>query len=396
MSGASGGSLGLALYTGLFKADGLNTGGIQKKIDLLAHQNYTSLDLTLTFGLDTYRKLWPFSQRIGLRDRPYYAMLRYQNSIENEKSKKLSPTSFRDYWREAFIKKGYFPSLIMNTAGTKGSRGILWSVKQSNFNDVFPFSENLADLSNNKTLPFYQAVSTTNRFPMLSPAAKITGYGHYIDAGAIDNSGLLGCLDLHNYLLRDKRVLGDKQIAYIEIINSKSLYTNYLIEKFKRENDILHISKYENESDNIAVDLKTGLNLDKIPGYLSDYLTNWEQSSNGKLRYFKIFMPHKVTIEDVVGFFDGDIADQAIENALKSFLDKENNIILSLTEKPKKSFFDPWEFYEPTLSRHLSKSSLRYIKAILKHPLLEEQFGEIESLIKTQKIEKNENAEISF
>ena len=396
LSGASGGSLGLALYTGLYKADGLNTQRIQSKIDTLARQNYTSLDLTLTFGLDSYRKLWPFSQRIGLRDRPYYAMLKYQNTIENIKSEKLSVISFRDYWRDAFIKEGYFPSLIMNTAATNGNRGILWSVKQKNFNEVFPYSENLADLSNNKTLPYYQAVSTTNRFPMLSPAAKIPGYGHYIDAGAIDNSGLLGCLDLHNYLLRDQRVLGDKQIAYIEIINSKSLYINYLIEKFKRDKNILHIGKYENESDNIVVDLETGLNLDKIPGYLSDYLTNWEHSSNGQLRYFKIFMPHKVTMEDIIDFLDGEISDKNIEEELVEFLDIENTIILTLTEKPDKTFFDPWEFYEPTLSRHLSKSSLRYIKAILKHPLLIEQFTEIKDLINTQNIDKNENAKISF
>lgn len=395
LSGASGGSLGLALYTGLYKEDGVNTERIQNKIDALAHQNYTSLDLTLTFGLDTYRKLWPLNQRIGLRDRPYYAMVKYQNEVENEKKKKLSTVSFRDYWREAFVKNGYFPSLIMNTAGTKGSRGILWSVKQKNFNDIFPYSENLADLSFGKTLPFYQAVSTTNRFPMLSPAAKIPGYGHYIDAGAIDNSGLLGCLDLHNYLLRDKRVLGDKQIAYIEIINSKTLYINYLIEKFKQKYQIPHINKYENEADNIMVDLKTGLNLDKIPGYLSDYLANWEQTAEGKLRYFKILMPHKVSMEDIVGFFDGDIIDKVIEQNLESFLVIENASILKVTdmEDHEKYFFEPWQYYEPTLSRHLSKSSTRYIKAILKHPLLLEQFAEIGGLINTQRIEKNENTQ---
>jgi hypothetical protein len=383
MSGASGGSLGLALYTGFYKEDGTNTQDIQKKIDKLAHQNYTSLDLTLAFGLDSYRKLWPLNQKIGLRDRPYYAMVKYQNEVENLKSDKLSTVSFRDYWKEAFVKEGYFPSLIMNTAGTNGSRGILWSVKQKSFKDIFPYSENLADLSFGKTLPFYQAVSTTNRFPMLSPAAKIPGYGHYIDAGAIDNSGLLGCLDLHNYLLRDKRVLGNKQIAYIEIINSKTLYINHLIEKFKTQYKLTHIGKYEKEADNIMVDLKTGLNLDKIPAYLSDYLTNWENTSNGKLRYFKILMPHKVSMDDVVGFFDGEIIDIGIEKNLAKFLKIENKSILDITdrENSERSLFEPWQFYEPTLSRHLSKSSNRYIKAILKHPYLTRQFSEIKSLL---------------
>ncbi len=394
-SGASGGSLGLALYSGLYKEDGLDTLRIQKKIDSLAKQNYTSLDLTLTFGLDTYRKIWPLSQRIGLHDRPYYAMVKYQNNIQNTPSKYLSEISFRDYWKEAFMKDGYFPSLIMNTAGQKGNRGILWSVKQNNFEDIFPYAENLADLAGNKTLPYYQAVSTTNRFPIFSPAAKIKGHGHFIDAGAIDNSGLLGCLDLHNYLLR-KQVLKNKQIAYIEVINSKSLYVNYLVEKFKKENKIVHIHKNENESDNIMVDLETGLNLDKIPGYLSDYITNWEKYENGELRYFKIFMPHKVSMDDVEALFKGKITNPKTQSKLETFLEKENNLILSITEKPDKSFFDPWEFYEPTLSRHLSKSSLNYIQAILEHPLLKEQFSEIETLIKSKNVEKNTNPEIVF
>jgi len=396
LSGASGGSLGLALYTGLYKENGLDFEGIQKKIDHLAAQNYTSLDLSLTFGLDSYRKIWPFSQRFGLRDRPYYAMRKYQNEIQDINSTRLSKTSFRDYWKEAFNKNGYFPSLIMNTAGTQGSRGILWSVKQNNFEEIFPFAINLADLTNNETMPYYQAVSTTNRFPVFSPAAKIPGYGYFIDAGAIDNSGLLGCLDVHNYLARDKKVLGDKQIGYIEIINSKSLYIDHLIKKFKKQYYIDHIAINENETDNIIADLETGLNLDKIPGYLSDYVTRLEKTSDGSTRYFKIMMPHKVTFNDIEAHLKGFILSANIENTLKTFLSEENNLILSLTEKQNKSFFEPWEYYEPTLSRHLSKSSINYVKAILKHPILTEQFEEIESIINTKKIEENKAPQLSL
>lgn len=383
-SGASGGSLGLALYTGLYRMEGKDTKSIQTKIDSISSQNYTSIDLAFTFGLDTYRKLWPFNQRIGVRDRPYYKMRKYQNAVEDLDTKILSEKSFRLYWYESFQKTGYFPSLIMNTAGMKGNRGIFWSVKPENFNAVFPFAENLADLNGNKTLPFYQAVSTTNRFPVFSPAAKIPGYGHYIDAGAIDNSGLLGCLDVHNYLLRNSTVANGKTVAYIEIVNSKSLYINYLLEKFKEENDIIHIAKDEFETDNIIADLQTGLNLDKIPGYLSDYMENWTTSPNYDIRYFEIFMPHKVSLDDVKSFIGGDIKDQGVASQLERFLLSENNHILTLTEKPDKSFFDPWEFYEPTLSRHLSKSSIKYVKAILNHRLIRKQFDEIQELTITK------------
>lgn len=142
------------------------------------------------------------------------------------------------------------------------------------------------------------------------------------------------------------------------------------VEKFKRENNILHIDKNEYETDNIVADIQAGLNLDKIPGYLSDYMSNWAASTSSNVKYFQIFMPHKVSLADVKGFLRGTINDSEVEALLVNFLARENNQILTLTEKPKKSFFDPWEYYEPTLSRHLSKSSILYVKAILKHPLL--------------------------
>ncbi|MCH2225750.1 MAG: hypothetical protein MK066_13350, partial [Crocinitomicaceae bacterium] len=61
-------------------------------------------------------------------------------------------------------------------------------------------------MGNEASIPFYQAVSTTNRFPIFSPVAKIKGAGHFIDAGAIDNSGILGCWDMYLFL-RDRGVL---------------------------------------------------------------------------------------------------------------------------------------------------------------------------------------------
>jgi len=380
-SGASGGSLGLALYTALFKEYGQDYETIQNRIDAIAKTKFTSIDLTLTFGIDSYRKIWPLNQNIGIKDRPYYAMRKYQNRIEKTRHKKLSNQSFRSFWGETFQKEGYFPSLIMNTAGTNGKRGILWSVKQENFDEIFPFAVNLADLHNDQTIPFYQAVSTTNRFPVFSPAAKIPGYGHFIDAGAIDNSGLLGCLDLHNYLLSKDSIIHNKTIVYIEIINSKELYVSYLLDKFKAENQLKHIVKNENEIDNIIADIQTGLNLDKIPGYLSDYLGLLEKNPKNKIRHIPLYMPHKITVNDIENFLFGTIEDKKLKKQISDFLKTENDIIFSVTENPNKSFFETWDNYEPTLSRHLSESSINYIHNILNHPYLQSQFDEIYSLI---------------
>lgn len=382
VSGASGGSLGVALYMNLYKENQKDFDVIQQKIDAIAQENFTSIDLTLTFGLDSYRKLWPLNQNIGIKDRPYYSMRKYQNMIEEKNDRKLSMQPFREYWAEIYEANGYFPSLLMNTAATNGKRGILWSVKQENFDNIFPFAENLADLSNNKTLPYYQAVSTTDRFPVFSPAAKIPGYGHYIDAGAIDNSGLLSCLDLHNYLETKDSLLDNKTIHYIEIMNSKSLYIAYLLEKFRAQNEVFHIDINENETDNIIADIQTGLNLDKIPGYIGNYLNLMEKNSDDKINYYRIYMPHKVNLNDIESLLNGKIIKDEVRKNLETFLASENQIIFDITEQPNKKMGDTWEFYEPTLSRHLSVSSINYIHHILEHPLLLEQFEKINNHLK--------------
>tara|TARA_R110002072_G_scaffold192257_1_gene349213 strand:+ start:115011 stop:117608 length:2598 start_codon:yes stop_codon:yes gene_type:complete len=385
LSGASGGSLGLALYTGLYWQDGVDTTKINQKINTLAKQNYTSLDLSLTLGIDTYRKLWPLYKNIGLRDRPYHAMKKYQDHIENTYIDSLSGLSYRGYWKNAYQRapNGYYPSLIMNTAGTHGGRGIFWSVASDRFQKIFPNSVNLADISEKTTVPYYQAVSTTNRFPFLSPAAKIKGYGHYIDAGAIDNSGLLGCLDLYQYLKADTTVLKGKKVVFIEISNGKSIYIKQLLKEFRKRIDSTHITIDETETDNIMADLQTGMNLDKIPNYLSDLSANLDDN-DPNFGYVQLMMPHKISITDVENVLGGKIVDDHTYCELKKFLKEKNLEIIDLTDNKRQNLFSPWNSYEPTLSRHLSKSSLNYVDSILKHPYLKTRFNEISGYVTTK------------
>jgi hypothetical protein len=390
LSGASGGSLGLALFTGLskefsgdFKKDSIL---LEKRIDIISKGNYTSSDLALTFGIDTFRKLWPLNQELGLQDRPYYAMIKYQNYVEDSSSLLLSEKPFRNFWRELYDKNTYYPSLIMNTAATTGKRGILWSVKANNFDSIFHFSEDLAELKSydkvtnkpfDRTLSYYEAVSTTNRFPIFSPAAKIPGYGHYIDAGAIDNSGMLGCLDLFLYLQTKDTLLAKKKIVFVEIINSKTLYVDNLLKSLENGG----IEKDENETDNIIADMQTALNLDKIPGYVSDFVDSYK-----RIKLIKIFMPHKVTIGDVESYINGSFKNKLQRDALNAKLIEHNNYIDSITEVGNgsgdtKKFFKEWTTYEPTLSRHLSESSLLFIKKILTHKSIENSIKEIQNYL---------------
>jgi len=381
LSGASGGSLGLAVYTGLYAQYGTDNKLLRQKIDTISREDYASADLTFTLGLDLYRKLWPLTNGLGLKDRSYYSMIKYQNFIEDTPDRNmLSTMTYREYWANAFKNKengakGYFPSLIMNTAGTRANRGILWSVKdKESFNTIFANADNLADLylEKDKTLPYYQAVSMTNRFPGLSPAAKIKGYGHYMDAGVIDNSGLLGNLDVFNYLRNQTKdsLFSNKKVVFVDIINSKTLYLDHLMEKFIEEGfDARSID--ESEKDNIVVNLSTALNYNKIPKYLSDFFTNWGNSPNtttntlqGKVAYYPIYLPHKITVKDIEKHMSGKYT-KFQKKKLDCLLYNYNEKILDMTGTDTIGFFDKWEYYEPTLSRHMGESSYRYMKRML-------------------------------
>lgn len=382
-SGASGGMMGESLYSvlgGRYTDDFVT---ISQRINRVANENFVSKDLALMLGYDFIRKLYPLSGIDKYRDRSYYSMVTYRNILENKSATTLDTMSFHSYWKtNIFDKVGYFPSLIVNTAKTNGRRGVFYSVAYPQDSTVFYNSDNLSQLyydrdniKQKRAIAYYEAVSSTNRFPALSPAAKIKGYGHYIDAGALDNSGLLSSLDLHNYLQRDSTLNKTKKV-FVEIVNGRNNYIWYLIQKFKEEADIKHIQFDEIEQDNIVADLKTGFNLDKIPNYLSDFMRNY--SKDPKVDYIPIYLPFHIELDEVQKFLGADILiNQKQIDSLRTFLKQENG---ALKATLKDQGFK-WETYEPTLARHLSASTIEYYDRIIKSKIFTDQIEDIRTLL---------------
>lgn len=376
-SGASGGMMGLSLYSVLAGEYNSDFIAIGNKIDTVATENFASKDLAFTFGFDAVRKLYPFSKIGKYRDRSYYSMVTYRNILEDKTAMTLGSQSFNAFWKANIFdnKKEYFPSLIINTAKTNGKRGVFYSVTYPKDSTLFYNSDNLSQLHNG-SIAYYEAVSSTNRFPALSPAAKIKNYGHYIDAGAIDNSGLLSSIDLHNYLQRDSTLNKTKKI-FVEIINGRNNYVWHLIQKFKKDKEVDHFMIDEKEQDNIVADLKTGLNLDKIPNYLSDFLDDW--SKDPMVNYIPIYLPFQIELKEVEAFLGGKLTDPNQIVELNYFLDQEN-------AKVKEQINDNssvWETYEPTLARHLSKSTITYYNRVIQSTLISDQIEEIKAALKT-------------
>lgn len=377
MSGASGGSLGLALYGNIHSEYENRPEKLKGVVNKIRAENYASVDISMLFGADLARTFFPLNMVTPSHDRSYYGMLMYQRLLQRDGSNSLNTKSYRKYWQNLGKKNEPLPALIMNTASTNGKRGIFCSINTSVFDSIFPYAQNLSDLKmrNGKTgsVSFLQAVSTTNRFPIFSPAAKIKGSGHFIDAGAIDNSGILGCWDMFLYLLdkKDKEgtsVLKGKTIVFIDIDNSKSGYAELLLDQFLFETGRDDYLIDEKEKSSIAANLQTGLSLNKIPGYLNDFLSNYT-SRHDFLEFRRIVLPHKVSISDIEKVLDGKICnftDGDFREALKKFLYAHNQKILNQTEGKEKGFFEDWNCYEPVLSRQLSRSNITYFDRILK------------------------------
>lgn len=382
LSGASGGMMGLSMYSVLSGKYPEDYRKIGMKIDEVADKNFASHDVALTFGYDFFRKFVPFHSLGAYRDRSYFAMVKYRNILEDTTSRTLDTKSFNTYWKDNVYNahNGYFPSLIINTAKTNGKRGVFYSIDCRDEGKIFSNSDKLSQL-NKGYIAFYEAVSSTNRFPALSPAAKIKGYGHYIDAGAIDNSGLLSSLDLYTYFQSDTLFNKQKKI-FVEILNGKSSYIGYMVKKFnkvmieKNPKYKPHFTIDEIEQDNIIADIKTGLNLDKIPNYLSDYLSTRSQVDS-IIDYVPIYLPFHLKINDVESYLGGEIEDTIQRKELEIFLKNENKLL----RRDLRETNGGWDTYEPTLARHLSKSTIEYYDRVLKGDIMKHQIYKILNLL---------------
>ncbi|MBV1923599.1 MAG: hypothetical protein KUG68_06210, partial [Flavobacteriaceae bacterium] len=202
-------------------------------------------------------------------------------------------------------------------------------------------------------------------------------------------SGLLSNLDLYRYL-KSQNVFSGKKAVFIEILNSKELYIGHVLKGIidNKKNNINHLIYNEFETDNITADIQTGFNLDKIPRYLDDFLKTTSKKDKN-LDFIQLYMPHKISMNDVENHLRGEL-DSLQFAEIKVILKNKNDTIDLLTEgSDPKGFNDSWKTYEPTLSRHLSKSSLVYIDSILKHKELIKLFTKIDLLTDIQKDENN-------
>lgn len=366
MSGVSGGFLGLSLYTALINEYD-DPSERAKAIDTIGRHNMLSIDISYMLGPDLIKEAMPYIENLG-KDRAATSMQEYANLIQGFASEAtdLQKDSYRSYWTKTYAKNGYMPALIGNTTGTNHNYGVAFSLCPADIENIFPGADNILDIENinyncapvNKCITYLGATSTTERFPIFSPAAEIEGKGHYVDGGYFENSGLLSLKNFRDYYMKITTPDSiDPTDKFILIINSKDDYIRMKLDGFLN-------SKSDVPSGEFSSILATITDTDILPHAME---ARCDQEF-GKDRFIRIYLPYKITFEDVIRIIGDEPRDPF---AIDSLIQISNHMIDSiLGDKYATHVY-------PALARVLSDPAYEYMKAMLRHKEVQEAIARI-------------------
>ncbi len=314
MSGVSGGSLGLNLFFSTKKENVVKHESLVSGIyDKIGNSNFASTDIAYLLGRDRL----PFNQWLS-RDRSIVGMRNYW-SIITSPCTPFDTTAYQTYWKEGVDRLGYFPLLITNTTKTSGNYGVAFSAyaKREKFDTIFKGATNILDIINSKkSLSFYEAMSTTERFPFFSATASIPGQGHYIDGGYFENSGILSIINLRAYINDITGIKGKDSLIILG--NSKSNTIDFYLSELQKENPIS--IKLNGETDYGAI-LKGISDTDRLGNYLSDHYG--VHSSNAK----RINLPYHLRYRDFVGALGGEPKNEDDIDSIRNLIEKNNELV---------------------------------------------------------------------
>ncbi len=381
MSGVSGGAVGIGNYAASrFNAEE-DAIMMRKHIEDVAQSNVLSYELTFLLGWDFIRELIPVNKFKGT-DRSYYSM-RSHARLTGFADDQFNTMTYRGYWQKMYAaSSASFPILLTNTTSTQGKQGVASSLKLPD--SIFSGADNILDFqgrNKDKSLSYYGAISTTNRFPLFSPTAEIPSKGHYLDGGYFDNSGLLSALELHEYLAYLAET--DPEIeslnpVFINIINSKSYYISRKIKEWK-----IQRAPGDPGVGELSAIVETIASIDKFPRYVSAKI------KNRKFILEDIFMPHKIHFADITAQFKGAVADPL---ELIQKIEAHNDSIDTALEAYAKYDKEKWGVVEPPLARLLSLPAVRYQEAMVKyHPDVRNALERILGYLKEEKEVKIED-----
>ncbi|MDT7827762.1 hypothetical protein RQM65_03670 [Pricia sp. S334] len=350
LSGVSGGAVGIGNFASLLheQKDSL---AIAKGIEKIGRSNVLSNELTYLLGRDLLREYWPWCNYEG-KDRSYKSM---EQHAKNTGMEAYNTIAFDEYWQDVYESRdSTFPALIINTTAVSGQQGLAVSVQFptntfAGARIINVFKDSLSD----KTLTYFGAISTTNRFPFFSPTAKIPTKGSYLDGGYFDNSGMLSTLEVFDAIVRDTTTSFAPQInpVFINIINSEDFYVAQKVKEYGLE------PKRINDASEIGSIIGTIASIDKFPRFVLEKI---------RARGYAvelIMMPHKLSYEKIKNSLNGEVPEPL---ALMDSIKKHNDSIDAALRDYEHYDLAKWGVIEPPLARLLSEPAVRYQEAMIK------------------------------
>jgi hypothetical protein len=369
LSGASGGNMGLSMYTYL-KGQKKPLPEIRAAIEEIGATNFLSGDFTgliARFPVNFVPNLPGWGAR-DLEDRAEAMARAYFNIVGG----KTGPYSYEEIREQPYAhlwqEVGYdLPLFISNTTRAEdGMRGVIHPLSNT---DLGP---GMVDLTarGDEAISFPDAAFLANRFPIMSPAGRIEGRGHFVDAGNSDNSGISTIMHILNYLKANaavpsqpgdtvyQRFFDDHPIIMIGVRND---INRFIRDQFLTQKDALNRNFYRSElSANSNAAINSGVA--GVPNSWDDYLRSDVPKKLGLMdEYHVIDLPFRFNEADVHLALGGELNDRALSRKVAA-INRKVDITLGCIEG-EGCFAVP-----PPLGRLMARPSVEYMRLMVKYP----------------------------
>ncbi|MEM9929706.1 MAG: hypothetical protein AAF840_07805, partial [Bacteroidota bacterium] len=364
LSGASGGNMGLSMYTYL-KAQRKSLPEIRAAIEKIGTTNFLSGDFTgliTRFPINFLPNLPGWGAR-DLEDRAEAMARAYLNIVGGTTGPyaydQVSKQPYAYLWQEV----GYdLPLFFSNTTRSEdGMRGIIHPLSNNDF------SPGMVDLTTikDKAISFPDAAFLANRFPIMSPAGRIEGRGNFVDAGNADNSGISTIMQVLQYMKARaqtdtvyRRFFADHEVIMISIRNDISRFVR---DQFLDQKDRLNRSFYLSElsaNSNAAINSGVAGVANSWDDYLRSDLPKQLDLVN---EFYVLDLPFRLDPNAVQASLGGEIIDSTLTTRVETI---NATIDATLGCTPEEGCFA----VAPPLGRLMARPSVTYMAKLTQYP----------------------------
>ncbi len=351
MSGVSGGALGLGNYTMISRRRHLGEGAWIDDIRKVSEANVLSSDLTGWLFKDLMREtLWC---SFDGDDRAHQSMLNYACLVDDAFA---GAESFRSYWKEVYtLQNRRYPVVIINTTPTRSRYGVACSITGL---DSFPIMIDILAPRAERSLTFLSAVSTSNRFPLFSPAAQIPGLGQFVDGGYFENSGLLNAQSFYHQV-KDRPAFRHKKRDNVYAINIVNDKTNYILANEEIRKKMGNRGEQNGGSGEFISIIQGIAALERMPNYVREQIDNYDTD----IDLISLQMPYLFDLDDIKAVYK---TNKLEADEFKEIIDSNRAMILQALRDYGYNLQD-WGVVEPPLGRLLSVPAVDYQQAMIRH-----------------------------